>query len=160
MAGSGSGPISGGVKADTARVQLAPEIVPLLSAQLYQSPLKAIEELVVNSYDADASNCFVSIKELTIAVVDNGVGMDLDALKNLWHVGRSGKRTDQNYIKLVKRTQIGKFGIGKLAANSRHTRSREPSHITPAMDRISYIPRSILRSLERGQVPLMSQSIV
>jgi Histidine kinase-, DNA gyrase B-, and HSP90-like ATPase len=100
----------------TARVELAPEIVPLLSAQLYQSPLKAIEELVVNSYDADARNCYVSIGPETIAVVDDGIGMDLSALKNLWNVGRSAKRTDQRYLKLVKRTQIGKFGIGKLAA--------------------------------------------
>jgi predicted phosphoribosyltransferase len=39
--------------------------------------LRAIEELVVNSYDADASNCYVSIQPETIAVVDDGIGMDL-----------------------------------------------------------------------------------
>src|SRR5947209_6560105 len=105
-----------GPQADVTEVKLAPELVPLLSAQLYQSPLKAIEELVVNSYDADAHNCFVSINKDAISVVDDGVGMDLGALKNLWNVGRSGKRTDQSYLKLVSRTQIGKFGIGKLAA--------------------------------------------
>ena len=38
-------------------VRLSNEIVTLLSSQLYQSPLKAIEELVVNSYDADAKEC-------------------------------------------------------------------------------------------------------
>ena len=109
-------PIEAGSQTDTAYVQLAPELVPLLSAQLYQSPLKAIEELVVNSYDADAKNCYVRIGS-TISVTDDGIGMDLLTLKSLWHVGRSGKRTEA-YAKLVKRTQIGKFGIGKLAAYS------------------------------------------
>lgn len=109
---------SAGDKTDVARVVLAPEIVPLLSAQLYQSPLKAIEELVVNSYDADAKNCFVRLSAASVAVSDDGIGMDLGALKNLWNVGRSIKRTDQAYLKLVARKQIGKFGIGKLAAYS------------------------------------------
>lgn len=107
-----------GAEADVARVVLAPEIVPLLSAQLYQSPLKAIEELVVNSYDADAKNCFVYISSSSVAVSDDGIGMDLGALKNLWNVGRSVKRSDEAYLKLVSRKQIGKFGIGKLAAYS------------------------------------------
>src|SRR5580704_7966371 len=109
-------PIQLGSKAGVAYVQLAPEIVPLLSAQLYQSPLKAIEELVVNSYDADAKNCFVKVGP-TISVADDGMGMNLAALTNLWHVGRSEKRSEA-YAKLVTRTQIGKFGIGKLAAYS------------------------------------------
>ena len=38
-------------------VKLSNELVRLLSDQLYQSPLKAIEELVVNSYDAGAAVC-------------------------------------------------------------------------------------------------------
>ena len=41
----------------TISVQISNEIVHLLSDQLYQSPLKAIEELVVNSYDAGAGVC-------------------------------------------------------------------------------------------------------
>ena len=39
------------------QVALTNELVHLLSDQLYQSPLKAIEELVVNAYDADATQC-------------------------------------------------------------------------------------------------------
>src|SRR5205823_13998290 len=34
--------------------------------------------------------------------------------RNLWHVGRSDKRTEE-IERRAKRTQIGKFGIGKLA---------------------------------------------
>lgn len=41
-------------------VALSNELVQLLSDQLYQSPIKAIEELVVNAYDAEASQCKIS----------------------------------------------------------------------------------------------------
>jgi hypothetical protein len=46
---------------DTIDVSLSNELVHLLSEQLYTSPLKAIEELVVNSYDADAEECRVAL---------------------------------------------------------------------------------------------------
>ena len=44
--------------------------------------------------------------------------MDLDGLQDLWVIGRSPKRRDEEYKKRVHRTQIGKFGIGKLAASA------------------------------------------
>ena len=45
----------------TLDASLSNEIVHLLSEQLYTSPLKAIEELVVNSYDADAEECRIGL---------------------------------------------------------------------------------------------------
>jgi hypothetical protein len=51
-----SGPAKRNVK-----VQLSHELVNLLSEQLYQSPLKSIEELVINSYDAGAHVCRVYV---------------------------------------------------------------------------------------------------
>jgi len=102
------------------QVSLSNELVHLLSDQLYQSPLKAIEELVINSYDAEASVCHVFVPppdELDknyIVVFDNGLGMDRAGLVNLWQIGRSNKR-ETEIEKKHKRKQIGKFGIGKLA---------------------------------------------
>jgi hypothetical protein len=106
-------------------VEIAYEVIQLLSEQLYSSPLKAIEELVVNSWDADATECRVfvpapdvlvdTVPTTAIAVLDNGHGMTIDDLRNLWHVGLSGKR-DTHWEQRAKRTQIGKFGIGKLAS--------------------------------------------
>lgn len=104
-------------------VELSNELVSLLSEQLYQSPLKAIEELVVNAYDAGASVCkvFIPFSEIftrnVILVYDNGVGMNYEGLVNLWQVGRSNKRTEE-IKKRFKRKQIGKFGIGKLASST------------------------------------------
>jgi len=105
-------------------VRLSKEIITLLSEQLYQSPSKAIEELVVNSFDADATSCYVMVPAAAqgtdagrlplILVYDDGTGMDADGLADLWRVGKSNKR-EEAIARLRKRRQIGKFGIGKLA---------------------------------------------
>ena len=100
-------------------VRISNEILTLLSSQLYQSPLKAIEELVVNSYDADANECRLFVPGpnddvQAVLVYDDGIGMDAAGLSDLWLVGRSGKR-DTAYQLRMARKQIGKFGIGKLA---------------------------------------------
>lgn len=104
-------------------VRLSNELVQLLSEQLYQSPLKAVEELVVNSYDADASECRVFVPSSEepswrhVIVYDDGVGMDEAGLRDLWRVGRSNKR-EEEIERRAQRKQIGKFGIGKLATYS------------------------------------------
>lgn len=119
-------------------VTLSNELVKLLSEQLYQSPLKAIEELVVNSYDADASWCRVGVsigsqpQEGMIVVVDDGVGMDESGLTNLWQIGRSPKR-EEEYARRMRRRQIGKFGIGKLAT---FTIANRLTHLTRSGDTI------------------------
>ena len=41
------------------QVSASHELIELVSEQLYQSPLKAIEELVVNAYNADASRSHI-----------------------------------------------------------------------------------------------------
>lgn len=105
------------------RVSLSNELVTLLSEQLYQSPVKAIEELVVNAYDAEAQEChiFVPMPDNTktdfIVLFDDGIGMNRDGLVNLWQIGRSNKRSPAVASK-HKRKQIGRFGIGKLASYS------------------------------------------
>jgi hypothetical protein len=101
------------------KVRLSNQIIHLLSEQMYSSPLKAIEELVVNSYDADAEECRIGIPpdagpDRFIVVFDDGSGMDYQGLAQLWHVGESPKKeTDRTPIH--HRKLIGKFGIGKLA---------------------------------------------
>jgi hypothetical protein len=113
-----------GTAEKTIQVVLSNELVHLLSDQLYKSPLKAIEELVVNSYDAGADECFLYVPSpadqiallagAVITVFDNGSGMDVAGLQNLWRVGQSAK-TGEDIEKRTKRKLIGKFGIGKLA---------------------------------------------
>jgi HSP90 family molecular chaperone len=109
---------SRGKKIDTIDVRISHRIIQLFSEGLYSSSHKAIEELVSNSFDAYAVNVHVVLSpdltasDATIVVIDDGEGMDPNALKDHWIIGRSKRRseTDKNGRKL-----IGKFGIGKLA---------------------------------------------
>jgi hypothetical protein len=100
-------------------VRLSYGIVRLFSEGLYASPNKAIEELVANSFDAGARRVAVLLpadfndQGVTIAVVDDGEGMDAAGLKTHWLIGKSLKRAI--HTRPLGRQQIGKFGIGKLA---------------------------------------------
>lgn len=133
-----------GTSPRTLTVVLSNELVELLSSQMYQSPLKAIEELVVNSYDADAGACRVFVPfgasdARWIAVYDDGTGMDYEGLVNLWHIGRSSKKGDASesgslapeasgeLLLRAGRKRIGKFGIGKLAT---YTLARYVTYLT------------------------------
>jgi hypothetical protein len=99
-------------------VRINYRIIELFSAGLYSSPHKAFEELVSNSYDANAKKVSVYIPtELNsddsfIFVCDNGTSMNSVELKNLWKIGESNKRDNESNL---SRKPIGKFGIGKLA---------------------------------------------
>ncbi len=103
-------------------VKLSRSLAPLLSEQLYRSPLKAIEELVVNAYDADALECRLFVPAPSnqdnqyILVYDNGIGMNKEGLRDLWKIGHSPKTDIRQELTKRDRKQIGKFGIGKLAA--------------------------------------------
>ena len=111
--------VSSGKVAGNIEVLLSYDIVRLFSEGLYKSPNKAIEELVSNSFDAGAKMAHVVLspdlraQDATIAVIDDGEGMDRHGLKRHWRIGYSNK------LKLRKRPmnrkQIGQFGIGKLS---------------------------------------------
>lgn len=107
-----------GKKVDKIPVEINYRIIELFSAGLYSSPNKAFEELVSNSYDADANHVAVFIQDdldsenSFIWVCDNGTSMDSSGLKKLWRIGETDKRTNKYS---GKRKPIGQFGIGKLA---------------------------------------------
>ncbi len=101
-------------------VNISYDIIRQVSAQLYTNPRKAIEELVCNSYDAGASECHIKLPLSdtdALIVLDNGESMNLDGLRKLWVVAKSPKATAPDVPRIANnRLQIGKFGIGKLAA--------------------------------------------
>jgi hypothetical protein len=110
-------------------VDISYRIIQLFSDGLYSSPHKAIEELVCNSYDADAKRVDVLVpvpmnaknSAASIWVVDDGVSMDMEGLHRLWRIAKSEKRKNDpselsdSAAGSSGRQQIGKFGIGKLA---------------------------------------------
>ena len=101
-------------------ISIGPRFLELFSENLYSSPNKAFEELVANSWDAEASAVYISIPEnlddpnASIWVLDNGISMDADGLRTLWKITSDHKRT-LGGPQRPQRPQIGKFGIGKLA---------------------------------------------
>ena len=122
-------------------VRLSRRIITLFSEGLYKSPYKAVEELVANSFDAGAETVHVLTSlegnDSTIAVIDDGDGMDARGLERHWMVGRSNKRRLKSPPR--GRRQIGRFGIGKLAtyvlANRlTHVSKRGRSYYSASMD--------------------------
>ena len=119
------------------------ELVKLFSEGLYKSPNKAVEELVSNSFDAGAKRTYVTLspdlntEDATIAVVDDGEGMDRKDLRRHWHIGKSNKRRLRNPP--MDRKQIGKFGIGKmstyvLANRLTHVSKRRSKYYSTSID--------------------------
>ncbi len=122
-----------GTVTDHINVEISFQIIGLFSEGLYSSPNKAIEELVSNAFDADAT-CVHTVmspdraaSDASIAILDNGTGMDATGLKVHWIVGDSVKASNRTTAR--GRRTIGKFGIGKLAAYVLGTRL---THITKA----------------------------
>lgn len=111
--------INVGSKIDNIQVTLSYRIIELFSAGLYSSPNKAFEELVCNSYDANATKVGIyispdlSVEGAYMWVCDNGESMDQEELKNLWKVGESSKKRGSENSS--DRLPIGRFGIGKLS---------------------------------------------
>ncbi len=116
----------------TIDVRISYRIIQLFSEGLYSSPNKAVEELVVNSFDAGATDVHVVVStdlrssDASITVLDNGDGMDRAGLEQHWLIGESNKR-EKNYKSPLKRKQIGQFGIGKLAT---YVLANRLTHIT------------------------------
>lgn len=106
----------------------------LLGRENFSNPEGAITELVKNSYDADAENCFVFFdisllekkdennqkyfvpdKENSIIyIIDNGDGMEQDIVKDYWmQIGTGNK--EQFYLSDKERVKTGAKGIGRFA---------------------------------------------
>lgn len=76
----------------------------------------AILELVKNAYDADANICVLYYEKTsnTFYIMDNGYGMDNDAIISNWMtIGYSSKKND--YQLKSGRIQTGAKGIGRFA---------------------------------------------
>ena len=139
-------------------VHISYEIIRLFSEGLYQSPQKAVEELVSNSYDAQASAVHVLLPDADyepqaaavdgvtdafgdaepvlhpddlppLWVIDNGHGLDAAGFAQLWRVADSKKAG----VDGGTRPPIGQFGIGKLAA---YVLAWRLTHISKVDDRI------------------------
>jgi signal transduction histidine kinase len=91
------------------------ELLRELGERLVGKPDIALAELVKNSYDADATTVEIIFGKNSLEIIDNGHGMTLKDLENLWlRVGSTHKVKIKN-SKKFKRPLTGSKGIGRLA---------------------------------------------
>jgi len=98
-----------------------------LGDQLIRNESIALLELVKNSYDADASRVDVSMTRLvepdrgSIIVEDDGFGMDLETIRNVWMEPGSDRKSQVFQSRTVTprfgRLPIGEKGIGRFGAH-------------------------------------------
>ncbi|MCX6348296.1 MAG: ATP-binding protein [Candidatus Aureabacteria bacterium] len=88
-----------------------------IGKRLYAESLELIRELVNNAYDADATEVRITIREDEIEVADNGLGMDLEGLRQYFNIG-SQEKLYHDVSPRFQRQRIGQFGIGKFASLS------------------------------------------
>ena len=105
--------------------KVKPRLLTLLGDQLIRDANLAVFELVKNAYDADATECSVTVKqsenpsEARIEVKDNGAGMDEATIRNAWMViatdFRALQRQENTRSRKFKRYPLGEKGLGRLS---------------------------------------------
>jgi len=100
-------------------------LLQLLGDQLIGTPRLAVFELVKNAYDADAESVSVTLKGLrtdqpSIVVQDDGEGMTLETIRDIWLVPGHDHRDLQR--KALRRTRLnrlplGEKGLGRFAVH-------------------------------------------
>ena len=100
-------------------------ILQLLGDELIGSPRLAVFELVKNAYDADAETVRVVLNNIerpnaSIIVRDDGDGMSLEIIRDIWLVPGHDHRARQR--RAAKRTRLnrlplGEKGVGRFAAH-------------------------------------------
>jgi len=97
-----------------------------LGDQLIKSETIALSELVKNSYDADASYCLINMQNINqvenaeITILDDGCGMDIETIKNIWLEPGSDNKQKLVREKIYSekgRLPIGEKGIGRFGVH-------------------------------------------
>jgi hypothetical protein len=97
------------------RFKVATRLLDHLGLNMYSSVPKAISEVVVNGYDADASLVTVTSSERSIVVEDNGGGMASQSIEEQFLILASDHKRRTGLTPIYHRAPIGAKGIGKLA---------------------------------------------
>lgn len=102
-------------------LRFSPDILKRLGEELVPDVDQGIIELVKNAYDADATQCVVSITSESddhsvVVVSDNGVGMTSNIIRDGWLVIGKSSKSDAKLTKKFSRVPVGDKGLGRLAA--------------------------------------------
>jgi hypothetical protein len=105
------------------RFKVNGRLANLLGAESVSDVFVAINELVKNAYDADATEAHVRFDNIRagnpmIKISDDGTGMTLYELENEWMTVGTDKKLHDPYTKKYKRRKIGHKGIGRFAVQN------------------------------------------
>jgi signal transduction histidine kinase len=108
-------------KSERIPFQIHPRVFAALGADLVTNDVVAVIELVKNAYDAFATRVdvrFGSDCEKGFEVEDNGCGMGLDTIRNVWCIVATPFRLQNPISKKGKRIRraAGEKGLGRLSA--------------------------------------------
>lgn len=100
-------------------------LLQLLGDELIGSPRLAVFELVKNAYDADAETVRVALENIdspdaSIVVEDDGDGMTLDIIRDIWLVpGHDHRARQRAELRRTRRGRLplGEKGVGRFAAH-------------------------------------------
>lgn len=101
----------------TYQMTLSLNVLEHLGINLYSSVPPVLSEAVANAWDADANEVDIEIdeEEMEIAIIDDGLGMDENAVNGRYlHVGYQ-RRENQGEKTPSGRDVMGRKGIGKLS---------------------------------------------
>ncbi|WDL69803.1 ATP-binding protein [Helicobacter winghamensis] len=101
------------------QVRIATNVCEALGVKLYSTLPPVINELVSNSYDADATKIIITIdnSNKTIVCEDDGCGMDSEDITNKFlMISRNRRKSEQTQTTpKFKRRITGRKGLGKLS---------------------------------------------
>jgi len=101
------------------QMKFAPNTIEHLGVKMYSTLPPVVSELIANSYDADAKEVKIILKDSTekiIIVSDNGHGMSFDEInENFLTIGRNRRIKNETDKSPKGRKIIGKKGLGKLS---------------------------------------------
>lgn len=132
-------------------------LLPQLGDMLIKSEDVAFLELIKNSYDADAENVTVLMEKVTnpdegiIIIEDDGFGMDLEIVQNVWLELASNFKTEKvNNSELTPkgRLPIGEKGIGRLGV---HKLANKIELITKKIDKKEVHVNIDWREFDKGK---------
>ncbi|MBO0937640.1 ATP-binding protein [Fibrella sp. HMF5335] len=83
------------------------EVISILTRGMYPDPRDAVREYIQNAVDAKAKNVSVSVRQSSVVIEDDGVGMNYDTLRKALRMGISDKRPGKD---------VGFMGIGIYSA--------------------------------------------
>ena len=101
-------------------IKIDKKIISILGPHLYGDMASIITEFIANSYDADADNCWITLKAGSspeVIIEDDGIGMTPEDINDYFLDIGHDRREERSKTKKGRKV-FGRKGIGKLAAFS------------------------------------------